>query len=251
MADPIIPWMGGKRRLAEKILPLFPEHQCYVEAFAGGAALFYKKEPVKTEVLNDTHGDLVNLYRVVQHHLEEFMKQFRWALVSRRMFDWLKMTPVEPLTDIQRAARFYFIQRTAFGAKPVSPTFGTAASQPPRLNLLRIEEELSEAHLRLARAYIEQLDWRAVVEKYDRPYTLFYLDPPYWQTQGYGGSFGFEEYEAMAEVVSRIQGKAVISINDHPDIRAVFKGLRIKPVALTYSVGRANKAAKELVIRNW
>lgn len=79
MSKPIIPWMGGKSRLAKDILPLFPQHTCYVEPFAGAAALFFKKEPSKAEVLNDVNGDLVNLYRVVKHHLEEFVHQFTFA----------------------------------------------------------------------------------------------------------------------------------------------------------------------------
>lgn len=73
MTRPIIPWMGGKSRLAKTILPLFPAHTCYTEVFAGGAGLFFKKEASKVEVLNDINGDLVNLYRVVKHHLEEFV----------------------------------------------------------------------------------------------------------------------------------------------------------------------------------
>ena len=251
MAKPVVPWMGGKRRLAKHILPHFPEHQCYVEAFAGGAALFYMKEPAKTEVLNDLNGDLVNLYRVLQHHLQEFVSQFRWALTSRTMFDWAKMTRTEPLTDIQRAARFYYLQRNAFGARPTGQTFGTAPSAPPKLNLLRIEEELSEAHLRLCRAYIENLDWQDVIAKYDREYTLFYLDPPYWQTNGYGQEFGMEQYQAMAELCREVKGKLLISINDHPDIRTVFRGLKVTPIRTTYTVGKGSAAARELIIRNW
>ncbi len=83
MSKPIIPWMGGKSRLAKDILPLFPQHTCYVEPFAGAAALFFKKEPAKVSVLNDINGELVNLYRVVKHHLEEFVHQFNFALASR------------------------------------------------------------------------------------------------------------------------------------------------------------------------
>lgn len=95
MSKPIIPWIGGKRRLADKLLPLFPAHECYVELFSGGAALFFlRKMPAKTEVLNDVNGDLVNLYRVVQHHLEEFVHQFKWALSSRKVFEWMQMTRV-------------------------------------------------------------------------------------------------------------------------------------------------------------
>ncbi|BAN95454.1 putative methyltransferase [Plautia stali symbiont] len=104
---PILPWAGGKRRLAKQILPRFPAHTCYVEPFCGAAALFFMKSPSKVEVINDINGELVNLYRVLKHHLEEFMRQFKWALVSRAMYHWLKITPTETLTDIQRAARFY------------------------------------------------------------------------------------------------------------------------------------------------
>lgn len=251
MTNPVVPWMGGKRRLAKHILPLFPEHDCYVEAFAGGAALFHKKAPAKVEVLNDVNGDLVNLYRVIQHHLEEFIRQFKWSLVSRQMFEWLKATNVETLTDIQRAARFYYLQKMAFGAKPTGQTFGTAPSAPPRLNLLRIEEELSRAHLRLSRAYIERLDWKAVIGKYDRAYTLFYLDPPYLQTEGYGVDFGIEQYEAMADAARTIRGKMIVSINDHPAIRDIFSGLTIQGVDISYTVGKHSTPAKELIIRNF
>ena len=99
---PIVPWIGGKRRLAKHILPLFPAHTCYVEPFCGAAALYFLKTPSKTEVINDINGELVNLYRVVKHHLEEFIRQFKWALVSRQIYKWLQDTPEETLTDIQR-----------------------------------------------------------------------------------------------------------------------------------------------------
>ena len=143
MATPFIPYIGGKRRLAKHIIPLFPEHTCYVEPFAGAAALYFMKEPAKAEVLNDVNSELVNLYRVVRHHLDEFVKQFRWALSSREIYEWAKTTPTEPLTDIQRAARFYYLQKLAFGGKVDGQTFGTATTSPPRLNLLRLEEEIS------------------------------------------------------------------------------------------------------------
>ena len=156
---PIVPWIGGKRRLAKHILPLFPAHTCYVEPFCGAAALYFLKTPSKTEVINDINGELVNLYRVVKHHLEEFIRQFKWALVSRQIYKWLQDTPEETLTDIQRAARFYYLQKQAFGGKVADHTFGTSTTSAPRFNLLRIEEELSMAHLRLSRTLIEHLDW--------------------------------------------------------------------------------------------
>jgi len=250
---PIIPWIGGKRRLAKRILPLFPEHTCYVEPFAGGAALFFLKEPARVEVLNDFNSELVTLYRVVQNHLEEFVRQFKWSLVSRQMFEWLKDTPPQTLTDIQRAARFYYLQKMAFGGKVSGRTFGIAPTEPPRLNLLRIEEDLSQAHLRLSRCYIENLDWKRCIEKYDRPSTLFFCDPPYWQTEGYGVEFGIEQYHELASAMKAAKGKVILTINDHPEMRKVFGGFKSEMEKINYTVGGSKKGQnrQEMIVMNW
>lgn len=253
MTTPIIPWIGGKRRLAERIYPYFPAHECYVEPFAGGAALYFMRRPAPVEVINDINGDLVNLYRCVQHHLEELVRQFKWALSSRQVFEWLKITKVETLTDIQRAARFYYLQQNAFGGLVTGQNFGTATTTPPGLNLLRLEESLSAAHLRLAGTYIENLTWQECLDKYDRPHTFFYMDPPYWQTEGYGVEFTFDQYEQMAARLKTLKGKALISLNDHPDIRRVFQDFQIHETELQYTVGGGGKSGKsgELLIFSW
>lgn len=253
-ASPMVPWVGGKRRLAPQILPLLPEHTCYVEPFAGAAAMFFAKAPVKVEVLNDVNGDLVSLYRVVQHHLDEFVRQFRWALTSRQLYAWLQETRPETLTDIQRAARFFYLQKCGFGGKVDGQTFGTATTAPSRLNLLRIEEDLSAVHLRLHQVFIEHLDWVNCIERYDRPHTLFYLDPPYWGTEGYGVDFGLEQYDRMAELLRSMKGKAAVSVNDIPEMRQAFKGLSMKRLAIKYTVGASGVGRRErgeLLIMNF
>lgn len=253
-ASPIIPWLGGKRRLADLIIPLFPRHDCYVELFCGGAALYFLRQvPAKTEVLNDVNGDLINLYRVVQHHMEEFVRQFKWAISSRQIFKWHQMTQPETLTDIQRAARFYYLQQHAFGGKVQGQSFGTATTGSP-INLCRIEENLSAAHLRLAGTYVENLSWLECLKKYDRPHTFFYADPPYWQTEGYGVPFEWAQYELLAEAMRTCKGKMMISINDHPDIRRCFAEFHIESLGIKYSVANTHGApetSRELVITNW
>ncbi|HCE41290.1 MAG: restriction endonuclease subunit M [Alcanivorax sp.] len=253
MADPIIPWLGGKRRLVDRIIPFLPPHKCYVEPFAGGAALLFNRPmPAEVEVLNDINGELINLYRVVQHHLEEFVRQFKWALSSRKVFEWQKMTRPETLTDIQRAARFYYLQHLAFGGRVQGQSFGTATTSPPGLNLLRLEESLSAAHLRLSNVWIENLGWEEVIGRYDRPHTLFYMDPPYWETEGYGVDFGWEHYERMAELLGQIQGKAIISLNDHPDIREVFADFHMETTGIRYTVGGGTGVERqEVLIFSW
>lgn len=254
---PIIPWLGGKRRLADKLLPLFPRHECYVEVFCGGAALYFLKQPAPVEVLNDINSELACLYRVLTYHLEEFVRQFKWAFSSRQVFEWMKMTRPETLTDIQRAARFYYLQHHAFGGKVDGQNYGTATTAPMP-NMLRIEEHLSAAWMRLAQGTnVENLPWQKCMERYDRTHTFFYCDPPYWETEGYGVPFEYDQYELMAAFMKSCKGKVMVSINDHPDIRRAYEGLTVidgEGLGIKYSVANAHgkpEISKELVILNF
>ena len=120
------------------------------------------------------------------------------------------------------------------------------------MNLLRLEEELSAAHLRLSQVFIEHLTWQDCIKRYDREHTLFYLDPPYWQTEGYGVEFGFDNYIEMACMAKSIKAPMVISVNDIPEMRNVFDGLTMQSVAIDYTVGGKNrKSAAELIVLNW
>lgn len=244
----------ARQVLADRLIPLFPPHECYVEAFAGGAALFFMRpQPAPVEVLNDINGELVTLYRVVQNHLEEFIRQFKWALSSRQIFEWQKMTRPETLTDIQRAARFFY-QQHAFGGKISGQTLGTATTGPA-INLLRIEENLSAAWQRLAGTYVENLSWLECAERYDRPHTFLYMDPPYWKTAGYGVDFSFDNYVAMADFMRHCKGKVMVSINDHVDIRRAFEGFHFEALEIQYTNTNHRegvaKVSGELVIMNW
>lgn len=129
---------------------------------------------------------------------------------------------------------------------------GRPTARPPPRHLLRLEESLSAAHLRLSSTYIEHLSWQACLAKYDREHTLFYMDPPYWQTEGYGVPFGFEQYEEMARLLRQLKGKAIISLNDHPDIRECFAGFHIEATDIKYTVGGGKGSeAREVLIFSW
>ena len=252
--SPLSGWIGGKWQLSKQILPLIPKHTCYVEPFAGAAWLLFRKAPSDVEVLNDINREIVTLYRVIQHHLDEFVRYFRWALVSRDEFErWLLVAP-ETLTDIQRATRFYYVQKCSFGGRINSPTFGAATARPPRFNLLRIEEELSAAHLRLARVTVEHLPYQALISRYDRPDTFFYIDPPYWGCEDYYGKnlFSQDDFGQLAVQLSKLQGRFILSLNNVSEVRAIFGDFEIREVSCTYSVSRSGqKRANELLISNF
>ena len=228
-------------------------HTCYVEEFTGGGSMFFLRQPAEVEVLNDVNIELMNLYRVVKNHLEEFIRQFKFALSSRQLFEWHKGTPPEVLTDIQRAARFLYLQKLSFGSKVSSQTFGISPSSPPRFNILRLEEDLSQAHLRLARVWIENLPWEQCLKRYDRDYTLHFMDPPYYETEGYGVPFELEEYGKIAEAMRTMKGGAILTINDHPVMRKIFGGFKMDTVKIDYTIGGGGKGKgrQELIYRNW
>lgn len=247
-------WLGGKSQLADRIIDRMPTHTTYCEVFAGAAWVLFKKPPSKVEIINDINSELVTLYRCAKHHLAELVQQFRWILVAREEFDRFMATPPNALTDIQRAARFYYLAKTSFGAKVVKPTFGVAASAPSRLNLLRIEEDLSETHLRLARVTIENRPYDQVIDRFDRPGTLFYLDPPYWGCENdYGKNlFGRDDFARLASQLECVKGKFILSLNDTPGVRETFSRFKIEAVKTRYSISaHANQSVGEVLITNF
>lgn len=234
-------YIGGKFKLADTIISLIPEHTTYCEVFSGAAWVFFKKEPSKNEVINDRDSDLISFYRVVQAHPEEFLRQFKYCLSSREVFeDWQKQLESGGLTDIQRAARYYYIQRLCFGGRVRGRTFGVAVDRAPRINLARFEEQISDVHFRLSRVVIENLDWREFLKRYDRPETFFYLDPPYYKKPYYTHNLAHDDYVEMADILRGLNGKWILSIDGSDEIREIFKGFRQRKVVVQYSAGIAS-----------
>lgn len=253
--DSFLSYMGGKSLLAGKIIPRIPSHTCYCEVFAGAAWILFKKEESAVEIINDINTDLVTLYRVVKHHLEEFVRYFKWVLVARDEFARLKKEVPDTLTDIQRAARFYYLLKAGFSSRLVNPSFGISTQRKCRFNLLRIEEELSAAHLRLSQVYIENLPYEKIIPRFDRSGTFFYIDPPYYNCEDYYGKGIFEraDFEKLRDILKGVKGKFIMSVNDKKEIRTLYDGFRIEEVQTTYSAAGANKKkhVSELLIMNF
>ncbi len=253
---PILRWMGGKSKLAATIIGKFPPHVCYLEPFCGGAAIFLRKPRSKAEVINDCNGELINLYRCIQFHPNELGRQASGMQHSRWLFDRLKSQNPSDLTDIQRAARFYAINRMAFGGRMAHPSFGYTRSTAASLSATRFQRDIELLTARLDKVYIENLDWADCITRYDSNDTLVYCDPPYWKTAGYGLDFGIEHYAKMAQLAKSMKGKMLVSVNDHPKMREIFDGLEIEKLVIKYSCGNIKKGgvrkeSEELLIRNF
>lgn len=220
----------------------------------GGIFLRRSRRPASgAEAINDISGDVANFFRIVQEHYGYFLDMLRFRVASRAEFERLRGIPGERLTDLQRAARFLYLQRLAFGGKVDGRNFGVAAGQSARFNVNRLEPMLADIHDRLAGVVIEQLPYARFIERYDRPGALIYLDPPYWgSTTDYGQDvFNHDDFDQLAELLAGIRGRFLLSINDVPEIRAIFGRFVMKGVETTYTAGSAPTKAGELIISNF
>ncbi len=247
-----LPYIGGKNRLAKKIIALIPEHTTYVEAFAGGAQVFFHKTPSRVEVLNDLDFDIVNFFRVCQWHYEELVRYLKYCLMSRKWYELFEATNPASLTDIQRASRFFYLQKNSFGGLIVKQNYHYTVVHPPNYNPKRIPEILQNAHERLRGVQIESLPYEKILEKYDRPSTLFYLDPPYWGRKLYRFNFSEEDFVALEKKLHELRGKFILSLNDCPEVRRLFSSFHIQTEALAYTAQRnPGRLYGELLIRNF
>jgi DNA adenine methylase len=245
-------YVGGKRALAKRVIGLFPKHTTYVEAFAGGAQVFFHKPPSKVEVLNDLDGEIVNFFRVCQAHYEELLRYLRFTLVSRKYFDLLRATDPTTLTDIQRAARYLYLLKNSFASLIRHPVFHWHVVQPPGFNPERLPELLQNTHKRLERVQIDCLPYEVVLRNYDRPSTLFFLDPPYFGRKLYRYNFEESDFQKLAEQLRDIKGKFVLTLNDVPEVRTLFHHFHILGVELPYTAQKhAGRRYHEVLITNF
>lgn len=254
-ASPVAPYIGGKRNLAARIierLAVVP-HATYVEPFVGMGGVFLRRPfRAHAEVVNDISQDVTNLLRILQRHYVPFMEMLRWQVTSRAEFERLSAANAETLTDLERAARFLYLQRTAFGGKVSGRHFGVSPANSGRFDVTKLGGILERVHERLAGVVIERLPYADLIKRYDRSGTLFYLDPPYWGSEeDYGqGVFARADFRRLADALGAIDGQFLLSINDRPEVRTVFRGFAMEPVETTYSLpGAAGRhRAAELLI---
>ncbi len=246
-----IAYIGGKRRIAKKLIALLPEHITYVEPFAGGAQVLFAKPPSKVEVLNDLSGDVVNFFRVCQHHPDELLRCLKYAVVSRTLYGLLQQQDPTLLTDVQRAARFLYLQKNSFGGNVNNQQYHYCVLKPSNFNLETIPASIEAASKRLARVQIESWPYEKILERFDRDTTLFYLDPPYVGAKLYKFNFTDADFTLLGERLAKIQGKFLLSINDHPVAREAFARFHMREIAISYTAARTVPRVNELVFANY
>jgi len=226
----LFPMVGGKWRLSRKLVKLIPEHQTYVEVFGGSGALLFTKPPSDVECINDIDEEIVNFFRVLQKPdtVARLLRELQLIPYSRKVYEEACLSEV-PQKPVLRAKRFFIIAKMVWGGYRSG---GSKSGQTPgrwRFSVgnhcagskevkqfRRTINELDRFAARLLGVYIERSDFRKVLKQWDRPYTFFFVDPPYVGSEGYyAGNFSEDDHRALAENLNKIEGKAMVTY--YPD----------------------------------
>lgn len=228
---PLVKRPGGKSRMLKVLMPVINsiDHTIYCELFCGGAAVLLARQPGAREIINDIDGDIINLYRQAKHHRLELMRTLRLMPESRELFQQqLEIMRGSSATEIQRAAAFAYVNFYCFAAD--NKTFGIKRTGFSTRSFL--DRKLIGFSRRLDRVTIERTSYEHCLALYDSYDTLFFCDPPYTKCGQIGAydAWTIDDATKLRDTLAKSKGRYVITLNDCPDNRALFKGHRIIPV---------------------
>lgn len=224
-----------------------------MEPFFGAGWVYFGKEPSPCEVINDIDGELINLFRCIRSHPEELARLAGSELSARERFEE-HTEQHRGMTDIERAVRYLYLIGYSFGGKGRNYGYGT--TKGPKQTLLPAEAAAALS-ARMKNAYVENCCFEEILRRYDREHSFFFIDPPYYDTciefsPDQDITFGEAEHRRLAELIKKLKGKFILTINDHPFIRELYQGYQMEAVEVGYSVARAEEGRRgfgELIIR--
>lgn len=217
-----ITYYGGKQTMLKHILPLIPKHKLYTEAFVGGAAVFFAKEPAEGEVINDINMHLVNFYNTLQLDYESLKKKIDSTLHSRDIHAHAMhiLNHPEFFSHVDRAWAVWALSKMSF-ASMLDGTFGYDFKGMMPKKMRNAKEDFAE-HLaiRLENATIESRHAFDVIETYDSKDTFHFVDPPYVNSDcgHYEGVFGDDDLGRLLDLLAQVKGKFMLTMFPHPII---------------------------------
>jgi len=253
-----ITYYGGKQTMLIHILPLIPEHNSYTEAFAGGLAVLFAKEPSSLETVNDLNGELINFYKVCQTKFDELAMELHCTLHSRTMHEYAEFVYMHPwhFTEVERAKALWILSKMSFASK-LDGSFGydkTKNSMPKKIDFA-IQNFDDKIYERLRRVTIECTDALRIIKSRDTKETFHFVDPPY--IGSYLGHYkGYTEYdfEQLLKLLTQIEGKFMLTMFPHKLLTEYIEkhNWRVVEVERTISASRVNRRKQiELIVMNY
>lgn len=278
--------VGNKSSILNILYAVFPlQYGRFVDVFGGSGSVLLGKEQVDSfEVYNDYDRNLVNLFHCMKERTMATIREIGFCnLNSREDFNSVKkffefeefkddfyreellltelMFPppeANELNEIRtRITKDYDVRRAAMFLKLLRYSYSSGcksfASQP--FDIRKLFELIKQLENRMANVVVENQDFETLIKHYDRQDTFFYADPPYFSTEDmYAVGFNWNDHVRLKDTLSKIQGKFLLSYNDCPEIRELYKGFSMLDFSRTHSMAQryeAGKEFKELLISNY
>jgi len=254
-----ISYYGGKQTMLKHILPLIPNHVAYTEAFAGGAALYWAKEPAAVEVLNDVNGNLINFYKVLQRRFPELRERVVETLHSRETFDYASIVYEFPnfFDDVTRAWALWVKSKMGFASK-LDGSFGYDKLKGSVAKKISGAKELFTDDLskRIEHTQIECTNALRIIKSRDTSDTFHFVDPPYINSNcgHYTDTFNLADFEDLLQLLTEIKGKFMLTMFPHAVLSEYIlnNGWRVIEVERTISASKVNRRKQiELIVMNY
>lgn len=258
----VIPYYGGKWELSKQLVPMLPPHSRYIEVFAGGLSMLFRKKRVEKNIVNDFDNDIVNLYVSVAEKFDEFSNHVYWIPRSRKLFAKYQAKILATkgeieIPDAKRAAMYYYVIKNAFN-KNVYNVMSKAEGKKVNWHTGLIEE-LKWSRKMMNGVIVENLDFRELVKRYEpQEDDCWYLDPPYVvageKSNYYFHDFTNDDHDALKDVCDKIhenKAKFMVSYDNRQVIKDLFKDYNVNEIKTKYSGAADKKERIELVITNY
>ena len=249
-------YYGGKQQLATRILGMIPKHRIYCEPFLGGAAIFFAKEPSPVEIINDTNGELINFYEVLQRNFSALEKEITISLHSRKQHHHAQVIFENPemFDRIKRAWAVWMLANTSYGNK-LNGGFGydRVGTTSKKVTNKRTRFSVDYA-IRLQQAQIECCDALRIIKSRDSKDAFFYLDPPYvGYDQGHYDGYTQDDFDALLGLLEGIQGKFLLSSFRNTALTRFIKRHKwpSQEIEMTCSLSRNKSNKVEVLTANY
>jgi len=242
---------GGKSRVAKKLISVFPKHKTFIEPFAGGAAIYYNKDPSEVDVINDLDPEIAFTYKFLKEVTDseiDKLERMDWS-PKKEVFERLKNSK-PPEDRIKRFFRFYYLTRYSYGKmmKSFSPDKDFKTLNMSRAKLERLRDRMNNTHV-----YCK--DYKVVLSKYNSPDSFAFIDPPYpteWPSTLSGTKFSKDDCKQMHDFLKKWRGKFMITLNSDKWIRDMFSDFNIKRFKIPRTLkGQGRPDEYELAITNY
>lgn len=212
-----ITYYGGKQNLVRHIVPVINavKHTLYGEPFSGGAAIFFAKQPSEVEFLNDTNKELINFYHVLQNRFVELEKMVSITLHSRWFHRDATVVYESPhlFDEVKRAWAVWVLSTQGFAGKLDGPWGFDLSKNTTTKKITNKRNQFTEQFaIRLQNVQLDCADAIYVIKSRDTVDSLFYCDPPYYNSNcGHYDGYTIEDYEGLLKLLSGIKGKFILS----------------------------------------